>query len=223
MSGIRLLFLFLLLVPAYQVMHAQQDKWHLGLISGIAGKFRLWSGEGPLFQPWGNLSLHVQGIYEGQDAASPDFSIKTGIALDATQYRQQAGFVWGTDQLKWSVHPEILFPLGTERIFLCAGFGIDYLITTRLYINGSSNTVIMDNYYYGNLEYKERPVVPFGTLGLLYHFTEKVRLSIQLRQNLVSAYLSNEQMNFGSGVSSANWQLVHKPAYMQFGLGYMFF
>lgn len=223
MSGIRFLFLLLLLVPAYQATHAQGHRWHLGLVSGIAGKFRLWSGGGPLFQPWGNLSFHLQGIYEGLEASSFDISIKAGIALDVTQYRQQAGLVWGTNQFKWSAHPELLFPLRTERVFLCAGFGIDYLIGTRLYVNGSSNTAVMDNYYYGNLEYKERRIVPFGTLGLLYHFTDRVRLSIQLRQNLVSAYLSNEQMSFGSGILSASWQLEHKPAYVQFGLGYMFF
>lgn len=197
--------------------------WGAGVSGGA--KFKTFDSEAPRFNPWGSLQLWAAGTIRGTGESSFALQVRAGVAYENVSYLSLGAFRFGTDHGRIFLNPEALLPLplGPEEkgsVLLRLGFGLEYNTATRLWINGASSSDIMKAFYYGNLEYKERKLLPFLSSGLNVRPGPSFSVLIILKQYLQNAYYQNEKLDFGTGAPPVN--LKHMPLCIQLGLLYHF-
>ncbi len=193
-------------------------KWGAGASGGALFNF---SGKvAPNFAPWGLARLWIAHIIKGQEESSLSLLLKTGFAYHNVSYLSLGTARIGTDHARIFINPEAMLPLWSSKVSVSLGFGLDYTLATRVWVNGVSSNEIMSAYYYGNLEQKERRLIPFLSCGVQYRTGTSFSVLLLLQQYLQNAYYRNERLDLGLGGTYLD--LVHKPFCMQFGLLYHF-
>jgi len=191
---------------------------------GVAGgaQFRAPGSDAPLFSPWGNFQAWLVNTLKGQDDNGFIIQIKTGSAYHHTMFLSQGQVRFGIGEGKFCLNPEALLPLMESKVSMALGFGLEYRpgINTQVWINGVSSSDIMDAYYYGNLEYKMRRLIPFITCGPLIHTNGPFSVQLIFRANLQDTFYKNETLDLGSGAGP--FSLEHQPLIFNLAVLYRF-
>lgn len=151
-----------------------------------------------------------------EDENSFSLLIKTGLCYEYDYYRPKDD-MWlkiATEQLNFVFNPEILFPVSNQAFKLGVGIGFDYLLGKTLSINGESGSHINDTYYYGNMDKKQRKIVPFINANCWYQPHHRVMLALGIKQPVIGSYYKNETMLF----DTTSFNLKHQPTYFSFSV-----
>lgn len=209
------------LLALWPVSVAAQTRLHWGAAGTVQFKGQLFSDGASKYGPWGGAGLYILNIIDGAEEGTLAFANKTGLILDHEQYKFMEMHRFNVQKMLFELNPEILFPLRSERARVAAGIGMNVLLETRLGLDNSYSSDMMDAFYYGNFENKERKIVPFITLGYLLKL-QNIYLQFGLRQNLQRSYYNNESINLGDNISPIIIKLGHQPTFLSFSLWYMF-
>jgi hypothetical protein len=193
-------------------------KIHFGATGTIAAKLSFFDQDGKTtehYKPIGAGQIGVALYIE--DPNSLSFLLKSGIGYDIDQYldNNKIGLEVGTDKCSFVFNPEILFPLSNRKFSIGAGIGFEYLLGTTLTLGTAINTA----YYYGNMDEKERNLIPFINADFWYEASQKVWLGFGIKQPLLSSYYKNETMDF----AGTSFNLKHQPTYFSASVYYQFF
>lgn len=195
-------------------------KVELGLTGAVAGKFSILDWPGERYVPPGALRLAASLYMEDRDPESLSFLCKLGIVYDNDGYLVNNDFNLKvrTTQFNLMVNPEILFPLADSRFKIGTGIGFERLIFKTLWINGISSTAIDSAYYYGNMDQKQRNIVPFINVDFWFVFSPNVWLTLGLQQPLLKSYYSGQDIMIGN----VDFKLQHQPTYVNAAIFYKF-
>jgi hypothetical protein len=192
---------------------------HFGSIGSVSGKFRIADKNGEDYNPFGAIGATMTVLVENEDPELLSLFIKLGLSYDDDDYIAKQGVKITMGQSNLVINPEILFPLSNRKLKLGTGIGFEYLLGKDLVVNGISGTDIDKAFYYGNMEYKQRSIVPFVNAELWFQYTPKVWLGCGIKQPLLNAYYSNENMDF-NGIP---FTLKHQPTYIYAAVHYQFY
>jgi len=151
-----------------------------------------------------------------EDPYSFSLLLKAGITQEWDNYQanKSTGLKIATDQFSLTFNPEVMFPLSNPDFKLGLGIGVDYLFSKELIVNEESNGYINDTYYYGNMDQKQRKMMPFVTADVCYAVHKNVWLGLGIRQPVAGSYYKNETILF----DNASFNLKHQPTYLSFSV-----
>ncbi|KAA5533631.1 hypothetical protein F0919_13930 [Taibaiella lutea] len=216
--------LLLLLVSVLSIKaFAQSDyKVHFGITGTFSGKLSFLDQDGkttehykPLAAVQSTVALYIE------DPNTLSFLLKLGVVYDYVEYlvNNNTGLQVSTEQQNLILNPEVLFPLSNQKFKLGAGIGLEYLLGKFLSLNGLSSTEIDKVYYYGNMDKKQRNLIPFINVNCWYELNPKVWFAIGIKQPLLSSYYKNETMDF----DGTSFNLRHQPTYFSASVFYQIF
>lgn len=192
---------------------------HFGTLGSISAKFRIADIKGEDYNPFGAISAAVTILVENEDPELLSLFVKLGMRYDDDDYIAKQGLKITTGQSNLVINPEIHFPLSIRKLKLATGIGVEYLLGKDLVVNGTSGTAIDKAFYYGNMEYKQRSILPFINIDLWFQYTPKIWLGCGIKQPLLSTYYNNESMDF-AGIP---FTLKHQPTYISASVHYQFY
>lgn len=169
----------------------------------------------PLAAPEAGVAMYIE------DVQTLSFLLKLGLVYDYTDYlaNNNNGLQVSTEQHNLILNPEVLFPFRNQKFKIGVGIGLEYLLGKVLSLNGESSTEIDKVYYYGNMEEKQRKILPFINSNLWYELNPKIWFAIGVKQPLLSSYYRNETMDF-QGIS---FNLKHQPTCFSASVFYQIF
>lgn len=191
-------------------------EWGIGANGEV--KFNSMGKKAPGFGPWGSAQIWLCNTVKGSSNKDLSLFLRSGFSYDNVSYSSSGASGFATDHILAFINPEGLVPLRDQKTSVLLGFGLEYVLKTRVWLNGVSSSDIMSTYYYGNLEYKERKLLPFLTCGITYRTGTPFSILLIARQYLQNKYYNNEHLDFGQAGASMN--LVHRPFCVQLGLLY---
>jgi hypothetical protein len=222
--NLKIIFTILLFVIFPLIVFGQMDNYkiHLGATGTFSLKMSFFDQDHKTtehYKPF--FASLVAGTLYIEDPNSLSFLLKLGICYDADDYlvNNNNGVSVHTDQLNIAFNPEVLFPFSNQKFKIGVGIGVEYLLTKELNINGESGSLINKLYYYGNLQDKQRNLIPFINADFWYEYSPKIWFAVGIKQPLLSSYYSNETMDFGG----ASFNLRHQPTYFSASVYYQFF
>lgn len=188
----------------------------------FSAKFSLLDQDGKTTEHYKPMAANqVTAVLYVEDPNTLSLLLKLGLCYDIDDYlvNNNNGLQVGTDQLNFVFNPEILFPFSEKKCKLGFGMGVEYLLGKNLSLNGEGGTNINTAFYYGNMDQKQRNLIPFVNSGFWYEYNPKFWLGLGIKQPLLSSYYKNETMYFGN----VPFNLKHQPTYFSASVFYQFF
>lgn len=195
---------------------------HFAVTGAVAAKLSFLDQDGKTTEHYKPVGAgQVSAALYIEDPNSLSFLLRSGIYYDIDQYldNNKIGLEVATDKYCLFFNPEVLFPLSNKKFSIGCGIGFEYLLGTTLTLNGEGGTAINTAYYYGNLEDKERKLIPFINAECWYQVSPKAWIACGIKQPLLSSYYKNQTIDF----AGTSFNLKHQPTYFNAVVYYQLF
>lgn len=185
----------------------------------VSGKYSILDPNGERYTPPGAIQLAASVYIEDKEPTSSSLLLKLGLVFDNDNYlvNNNYGLNARTAQYNLIFNPEILFPLANQKLKIGTGIGAEYLLKKTLWVNGVSGSAIDQAYYYGNMDQKQRNIIPFVNFNFWFLYSPKIWFGFGIKQPLLTSYYSDQDITFGS----VDFKLKHQPTYLNVSMFYV--
>lgn len=214
--------ILLITSPLVTFCQSNYKKVHFGVTGTFSAKLSFLDQDGKTTEHYKPMAaLETTAVLYVEDIHSLSLLLKFGLIYDYADYlvNNNSGLQVSTEQQNLIFNPEVLFPFTNTKFKLGAGIGFEYLLGKILSLNGVSSTEIDKAYYYGDMDQKQRKIVPFINANCWYALNDKVWFAVGVKQPLQSSYYNNETMLFGN----TTFNLRHQPTYFSASVFYQIF
>jgi hypothetical protein len=218
MYGKMVVILMYAFVPMWSVAQSTYQV-NFGGMATVSGKYSILDPNSERYTPPGAIQLVAAVYIEDKEPTSLSLLLKLGLSYDNDNYlvNNSYGLSARTAQYNLILNPEILFPLANQKLKIGTGLGVEYLLKKTLWVNGVSGSSINQAYYYGNMDQKQRNIIPFVNFNFWFLYSPRVWFGFGIKQPLLTSYYSDQNITF----DKVDFRLKHQPTYLNVSMFYV--
>jgi hypothetical protein len=224
MKNVVCLLLYLLLTGfGSLVSRGQERKIHFGPSISGGIKYPFIGNGSRNYHLFGEAGFGLAAKLSGSTEEALSFLARLSVMRENTGYHHVSSEKYSIETINVVFNPEVLIPSRHQRWAFTAGIGIDWMADLGLAEYNKSGHPSYPNLdaISDTINAARRPLIPFVSVGLLYHLHRGLYAQLALRQDLLDAYPDNTTVTFGSR-NPLTVSLSHQPTRLGLGIFYLF-